>query len=103
MNAVHPIFLHLCNAVCPPILDAAIHCPAGMHEYEHRIGALKLTCHLEYEPADERGTCAGPAQGAIFRLVHAYVNGVDVVQIIAPALVEEIEEKAAQEEDHYAY
>ena len=27
----------------------------------------------------------------------------EVVQIIAPALVEEIEEKAAQAEEHYAY
>lgn len=95
MNAVHPIFLHLCNAVCPPILDAANPCPDGMHEHTHRVGDLRLTCHLEYDPAEERGTCASPAQGAIFRLVHAYVNGVDVVQIIAPELIEEIEEGAA--------
>ena len=103
MNAVHPIFEHLCNAVCPPALDAAINCPAGMLEYIHRIGDLRLTCHLEYEPAEERGTCASPAQTGGYRLVHAYLNGVDVVQIIAPALVEEIEEKAAQAEEHYAY
>ena len=95
MNAVHPIFEHLCNAVCPPALDAAINCPAGMLEYTHRIGALRLTCHLEYEPAEERGTCASPAQTGGYRLVHAYVNGVDVVQIIAPELIEEIEEGAA--------
>ena len=100
MNAVHPTFAPFLCAIAPPPSNP---CPDGMHEYEHRIGALKLTCHLEYEPADERGTCASPAQTSGYRLVHAYLNGVDVVQIIAPALVEEIEEMAAQAEEHYAY
>ena len=92
MNAVLPTFAPFLCAIAPPPSNP---CPDGMHEYEHRIGALKLTCHLEYEPADERGTCAAPAQTGGYRLVHAYLNGVDVVQIIAPDLIEEIEEGAA--------
>ena len=119
MNAVHPTFAPLLAAISPPqssslldviaAKDAIIRsyqpppCPIGWLEYIHKTKQLEIVCHLEYEPAEDRGTCAGPAQGAIFRLVHAYVNSVDVVQLIAPALVEEIEEKAAQAEDHYAY
>lgn len=58
------------------------------------IASLMLDCEFEHEPAEPQ-TIDEPGWPAICTLVSAELAGVDIVQILDPAIVQELERRAA--------
>jgi len=67
------------------------HWPQHLWPYTYTHGDTELLCFLDFEPGDRS---VGLAPGAW--LVHAYAGGVDVVELLRDAIIEDIEEKAAE-------
>lgn len=65
--------------------------PAHLWPYTYTHGDIELLCFVDWEPGDRS---VGLAPGAW--LVHAYAGGVDIVELLRDAVIEDIEEKAAE-------
>lgn len=64
--------------------------PQHLWPYTYTHGETELLCFLDFEPGDQS---VGLAPGAW--LVHAYAGGVDVIELLKDAIVQNIEEEAA--------
>jgi len=58
------------------------------------IRGLTLDCEFDIEPA-EPATQDGPGWPAIYTLISAKLGGVDIVQVLDQAIIQELERRAA--------
>ena len=71
-------------------------CPAGLEEFIFKIDGIELTCHVEYEPAEqgsrENGIQMEPDYPAEITICGVYAgNEVDIQSIISSDIMDEIE------------
>ena len=71
-------------------------CPAGLEEFIFKIDGIELTCHVEYEPAEqgsrENGIQMEPDYPAEITICGVYAgSNVDIQEIISSDIMDEIE------------
>ena len=59
----------------------------------YTVRGLTLECEFEFEAGEPR-TLDDPGWPDMYTLVGAWLNGVDIANILDPAIVQELEERA---------
>ena len=64
-----------------------------MARLPYTIRGVTLECEFEFEPGEPQ-TWDDPGWPDIYTLTGAWLNGVDVTDILDPALIQQLEERA---------
>jgi hypothetical protein len=62
----------------------------------YTIGGVTLECEFEFE-AGEPQTWDDPGWPDIYTLTGAWLHGVDISELLDPALIQQLEERAGQQ------